>query len=215
MNIPLQPKIYHITHLENLPEIIRHNYIISDAGRMGMGLDFNIIGISAIKQRRLERIEVKCHTGTRVGEYVPFYFCPRSIMLYILYRGNHPDLDYTGGQTPIVHLQADLKSTVNWAEQKNIRWAFSDRNAGSFIADFFNDLKYLDKINWEAVMASDFRDMQIKEGKQAEFLIYELFPWKLVEKIGVANRNILKSVKKMLKNSEHKPPVSIEPSWYY
>jgi ssDNA thymidine ADP-ribosyltransferase, DarT len=27
-----------------------------------------------------------------VGEYVPFYFCPRSITLFLLHKGNHVDL---------------------------------------------------------------------------------------------------------------------------
>jgi ssDNA thymidine ADP-ribosyltransferase, DarT len=62
---------------------------------------------------------------------VPFYFCPRSIMLYLLHRGNHPELDYTGGQRPIVHLVADLHEIVRWAEAQGVRWAFSDRNAGT------------------------------------------------------------------------------------
>lgn len=51
-------------------------------------------------------------------------------MLYILYRGNHPELQYQEGQAPIVHLQADLQATIQWAAKKRVRWAFSDRNAG-------------------------------------------------------------------------------------
>ncbi len=81
---PQQPKNYHITHVDNIPEVIRPGYIFSDSKRIADGLDCNIIGMSTIKQRRLEEIEVTCHAGTKVGAYVPFYFCPRSIMLYIL-----------------------------------------------------------------------------------------------------------------------------------
>jgi hypothetical protein len=40
-------------------------------------------------------------------------------------------LDYTGGQRPIVHLVADLHEIVRWAEAQGVRWAFSDRNAGT------------------------------------------------------------------------------------
>jgi len=40
--------------------------------------------MSTIKARRLYDLEVDCHPGTKVGEYVPFYFCPWSIMLYLL-----------------------------------------------------------------------------------------------------------------------------------
>jgi hypothetical protein len=68
--------------------------------------------MTAIKARRLYELEVDCHRGTKVGEYVPFYFCPRSIMLFLLHRGNHPDMNYTGGQRPIVHLVADLNEVV-------------------------------------------------------------------------------------------------------
>jgi len=43
-----------------------------------------------------------------VGDCVPFYFCPRSVMLYLIYQGNHPDLQYHGGQDLVLHLEADL-----------------------------------------------------------------------------------------------------------
>jgi hypothetical protein len=49
---------------------------------------------------------VKCHPGTCVGEYVPFYFCPRSVMLYVINKGNHLDLQFRDGQSGIVHLEA-------------------------------------------------------------------------------------------------------------
>jgi len=212
---PQQPKIYHITHVDNLEEIIRHGNIYSDARRIVAGLDCEIIGMSTIKRRRLEEIEVTCHAGTKVGEYVPFYFCPRSIMLYILYMGNHQELTYRGGQRPIVHLQADLHATVEWAEQHDVKWVFSDCNAGAYYATFFNNPDDLDKVNWEAVAATDFRNMQVKEGKQAEFLVYEAFPWTLVEKIGVVNKEIHAKVRQILRDSGHRPPVAVEPSWYY
>ncbi len=39
--------------------------------------------MTEIKRRRLFEIDVQCHPDTMVGDYVPFYFCPRSIMLFI------------------------------------------------------------------------------------------------------------------------------------
>jgi len=110
--VPENPKIYHITHIKNLEGILNDEVIWSDAKRIELGLGCEIVGMSEIKRRRLKELEVKCHSGTMVGEYVPFYFCPRSIMLYILYMGNDPDLSYRGGQGPILHLQADLETTI-------------------------------------------------------------------------------------------------------
>jgi hypothetical protein len=136
-------------------------------------------------------------------------------MLYILHRKNHPDLSYSEGQRPIVHLQADLHGVVSWAQEHGRLWAFSDRNAGTFIARFFNQLDELQQVNWTAVASTDFRDMVIKEGKQAEFLVHESFPWHLVERIGVADTGTAEQVRRVLVNAKHQPEVIVEPNWYY
>jgi hypothetical protein len=212
--ISTHPKIYHITHINNLEGILSDKVIWSDAKRLKLGLDCEIVGMSKIKKRRLEELEVKCHPGTKVGEYVPFYFCPRSIMLYILYMGNHPDISYREGQGPIVHLQADLMASIQWAEKHKVRWAFSDRNAGERIANFYNDVNKFNRVNWPAAAATDWRDTIIQEGKQAEFLVYKSFPWELVEKIGVHNNIVQQNVIEKL-TGKNQSLVSIEPSWYY
>ena len=213
-DIPAAPKIYHITHGRNLSQIVSQG-IWSDAQRITRGLDTKVVGMSAIKERRLKELTVNCHPGTKVGEYVPFYFCPRSIMLYILHQGNHPDLDYSGGQEPIIHLQSDLHATVQWADENNARWAFSNTNAGARYCEFFGSLDRLGDVNWAAVQDTDFRSANVKEGKQAEFLMFDWFPWELVEQVGVIDRKRQDAVEKLLKASDHRPPVSIERAWYY
>lgn len=162
---PSQPQIYHITHVDNLESIARRGEIWSDGLCRNNNLGNKQVGMSAIKARRLFELEVDCHPGTKVGEYVPFYFCPRSIMLYLLYRGNHPDLTYTGGQRPLVHLEADLHEVIEWADSNGVRWAFSDRNAGIRYACFYNDVNKFDRLDWNAIAATDFRDPIVKEGK--------------------------------------------------
>jgi hypothetical protein len=214
-DIPAQPKIFHITHLDNLARIASAGCLWSDAGRIANGQDCALIGMSTIKRRRLEELEVACHPGTKVGEYVPFYFCPRSIMLYILHMGNHPELDYRQGQRLIVHLQADLPASIRWAEQHGIRWAFSDRNADGYLAEFYNSADDLGRINWNAVRATDFRDMVVKEGKQAEFLIHGAFPWPLIEKVGAMDGSIAQQAANALANQAHRPVVHVERSWYF
>jgi ssDNA thymidine ADP-ribosyltransferase DarT-like protein len=212
---PNRPKIYHITHWRNLPQIVNVGRMWSDASRIAHELDCLIVGMSEIKWRRLEELEVDCHPGTKVGHYVPFYFCPRSIMLYILHQANHPDLQYRGGQQPIVHLQADLQATVQWAETNAVRWAFSTSNAGAYYTSFYASLDQLGEVNWTAIEATDWRDPLIKDGKQAEFLFHDWFPWELVEKVGVFNQNIGDQVLKILSAAGHSPIVNVEHSWYY
>ncbi len=212
---PSQPRIYHITHVDNLESIAQCGELWSDGVCKNNNLTNKQVGMSAIKARRLFELEVDCHPGTKVGEYVPFYFCPRSIMLYLFYRGNHPDLNYTGGQRHLVHLEADLHEVVQWAERKEVRWVFSDRNAGTRYAFFYKDLSQLNKVDWNAVAATDFRDPNVKEGKQAEFLVYETFPWALVRRIGVCDQTVVKRATSALMGAKHKPVVSVEAGWYY
>lgn len=212
---PVHPKIYHITHVDNLASIATAGCIEADSRRVRRTAEQTSIGMTDIKRRRLFEIEVHCHPGTNVGEYVPFYFCTRSIMLFIIYRNNHPDMTYRGGQEPILHLQMDMESTVRWADDNRVRWAFTDRNAGGYLADFFNSLTELDRIDWNAVQARDFRDIQIQEGKQAEFLLHDICPWPLVQKIGVFNEKIRNQTIDILRNVKYRPVVSVEKTWYF
>ena len=142
-----------------------------------------------------------------------FIFCPRSVMLYLIYQANHPELVYRGGQGPIVHLEADLRQTVAWANQKKLRWAFTTSNAGAYYFDDWCTLAKLSKIDWNAVQARSWQEC--KEGKQAEFLIEGRFSWHLVSRIGVLSKQVNQKTAAALTNTTHKPPVQIKPAWYY
>lgn len=211
---PPNPKIYHITHTENLPAMV-DGVLWSDAERIRRGIACMIVGMDEIKRRRLEELEVHCHPGTTVGQHVPFYFCPRSVMLYLLHKGNSPGLTYQGGQDPIVHLEADLHAAVNWARESGRRWAFSKGNAGTRYARFFDDVAHLDTLDWEAIRNTDWRDPDVKEGKQSEFLVEEQFPWHLVERIGVIDERTARQVSRLLEAARHRPCVEVVRSWYY
>src|SRR5262249_31072572 len=128
---------------------------------------------------------------------------------------NSPCLNYLEGQGPIVHLQADLQATVQWATENDIRWAFSNVNAGARYASFYASLDRLDEVNWGAVSATDFRKAEIKEGKQAEFLVFEWFPWNLIEVVGVMGEGVMGQVQASLAAAEYKPAVVVERAWYY
>jgi hypothetical protein len=168
--------------------------------------------MDSIKQRRLA-LHLTSHPSLRVGDCVPFYFCPRSVMLYLIYQANHPDLAYRGGQQPIVHFEADLHSVVAWANQKKRRWAFTLSNAGSNFFEDRSDLAQLDEVDWNAVGASDWRNC--KDGKQAEFLLELSFPWHLVERIGVHSLPAYRKVVDALPANGHRPAVERRPEWYY
>lgn len=213
MPTPKSPKIYHITHIENLESIVKAGCLRSNSV-MSNYMDTVNIGLEEIKRHRLT-LPVHCHPQTFVGEYVPFNFCPRSVMLYMIYCRNYSKLTYQDGQEPVIHLEADLDKAIQWAEKKGKLWAFSLSNASSNCAEFRNKRNQLDEINWNAVKTNDWRQEEDKKGKQAEFLAQESFPWHLVGRIGAYSQEFTRRICNIIKENNHCPNVEIQRKWYY
>ncbi len=209
---PAHPKIYHICHVDRLASIVASGGLLSDAALAQQALPGTVIGMNHIKHRRLHELRLSSHPTLFVGQCVPFYFCPRSVMLYLIHKGNS-ELTYQGGQGPIVHLEADLHATVAWANAQPKRWAFTLSNAGAYYFEDRADLAQLDEINWDAVQARLWQSD--KDGKQAEFLLEEHFPWHLVERIGVASTAVHAQVAHALPPQGHRPAVELRADWYY
>lgn len=170
------------------------------------------IGVSTIKERR-RTTPLASHPGLRVGDCVPFYFCPRSVMLYVIHMANLTELTYRDGQEPIVHLEADLHQAVTWAGNLDRRWAFTLSNAGSRYFTDHCDLSQLAEVDWVAVHARQWRHH--KEGKQAEFLVEGSFPWTLVRRIGVFSTAVEEQVRRSIQSSSHSPKLEVRREWYY
>jgi hypothetical protein len=212
--IPQNPKIYHITHVTNLPSIVNDQRLWSDMDISMRAISPETIGMQDIKARRMNELLVKNHDGLYVGGCVPFYFCPRSIMLYMMHKRN-PKLKYQGGQESIIHLEADLYRTINWAKTNNRRWAFSLSNAGARYAEFCSSESGLDKLDWNAIATNEWQDQEIKEAKQAEFLLESQFPWQLIDRIGVISTLIEQEVSTHTISCQHRPQVVVRKDWYY
>jgi hypothetical protein len=212
---PARPKLYHITHVDNLRKIAADGELLSDAAMIARGGPVQAVGMSGIKRRRVEELEVDRHPGTKVGDYVPFYFCPRSVMLYVIHCANHPELTYRGGQEPIVHLEADLHAVIQWAERSGARWAFSLSNAGAYYTEFRSRVEELDQLDWPAIAATDFRPAEVKEHKQAEFLVYGRLPFDRIERVGVRSAGIQARAAGILTSAGCLTPIEVRQEWYF
>ncbi len=213
MLVPTEPKIYHIVHVDRLASIISDGYLWSDVEARKRGVGGTAIGMTKIKERRLGK-ELTSHPDLFVGDCVPFYFCPRSVMLYLIHKRNHPELIYQGGQGPIIHLEADLRQTVARADAARRRWAFTSSNAGSRYFEDYSDLSKLNKLDWDAIKTSQWSGDR-QGPKQAEFLVESSFPWSLVSRIGVQSDEVGNRALRAMYLSSHRPTVEIKPGWYY
>lgn len=200
--------IYHITHADNLEGIVREGHLWCDAQRIERGLVNTNIGYSHIKARRM-RHPVSVSAGGALGDYVPFNFCPRSVMLYVVSQGHE---NYRKGQLPIVH----LVSSIDAIQATGRPWFFTDRHADLGYANQYDAQEKLGEVDWPVMpMRRWGGDTDLKEKRQAEFLVHDWCPWEAIEVIGVMDQAIAARVQAVLAGAAHKPRVEVHRDWYY
>ncbi|MDZ7725941.1 MAG: DUF4433 domain-containing protein [candidate division KSB1 bacterium] len=128
-----------MTHIDNLESIIKENGLWSDSERIRRNLSYNKIGYQHIKDRRMRR-KVNVGRGGCLGDYVPFYFAPRSPMLYTINKGNVPD--YQDGQEPIIHLVSNIDLVIF----QNSQFVYTDRHAELSHAEYSNNLDAISNV---------------------------------------------------------------------
>jgi hypothetical protein len=194
---------------------------VCDAEAERRGLCRQTIAYDSIKQRRSHRAVVNLDgdavaAGGVLPEYVPFYFCNRSPMLGAIHQGLVPA--YQGGQRDVVYLVSSFERVVAHPE---ITWCFTDGHAVEAVTNFYDAPEDVCQVDRDAVETWRWggrwllNDPDVKRRKQAEFLVYERFAWELVERIGVLDAEVGSAVRSALAGVAHKPPVTIQPKWYY
>lgn len=204
--------IYHFTNVSNLASILADGGLLAYNAIRQASTDYINIAHQSIQARRATT-QVPCGAGGTLHDYVPFYFAPRSPMLYTIEKGNVEG--YNQGQRPVIH----LVSTAEAVRAANLSFVFTDGHGIITFTEFFDDLSQLNQIDWD-VMGSRYwndtlEDNDRKRRRQAEFLIHNFFPWQLVIEIGVINGTMLAQVDKLLQNATHQPKVTVYRDWYY
>jgi hypothetical protein len=204
--------IYHITSMRNLPNILKEGRLWCDRIVQQRSLAFISIAHQHIKDRRTQK-QVLLPPGGVVADYVPFYFAPRSPMLYVINKGGVKG--YMGGQGSILHLVSSAETVL----QAGLPFIFTDGHAEMDISRFFTDLKDLKEIDWKIMHSHYWADI-LEDGdrtrrRQAEFLVHQFFPFHLFEAIGVMNPSMARQVSGLLQPLAYTPDIQVEPTWYY
>lgn len=219
-NILTSTPIYHITCIENIEHIIRSGRLIC-TNQLNTG--HACIANDDIQSRRaVQRVRIAPHGC--LHDYVPFYFAPRSPMLYANKSGAHTN---ARKQEDIVYLVTTAQKAANARP-----FVFYDSHAIVAFAGCYNSLLDINKIDWELFfeppLTGDYstywHDKQNgtnpkwinrKAVRQAEFLSYEYLNWKEIQYIATMNETRTNEVRDMLRTLNDNTPVLTRTDYYF
>ncbi|MCF8451416.1 MAG: DUF4433 domain-containing protein [Taibaiella sp.] len=145
---------------------------------------------------------VKLKDYGNIGEYVPFYFTPRSIMQYNIVSG------YWAPEVPklppqyllIVQCRIDVLAGLE-------RFFFTDGQANSKLTKHYADLQYINEIDWHCIQHGDFGksdgDYDRLRRYQAEFLVHQHVPVNAINALFVYNEKAATFVKEKLADASN------------
>jgi hypothetical protein len=209
--------LLHFTHEGNLSSIIEEGVLMSDTMAQAEACITTEVGNRDVKERR-RSMEVPVGPGGCPADYVPWYFAPRSPMLFAISKGNVPE--YQDGQNPLVYLVTDVRSVIEAGRP----WVFSDGNCASAITEYSDDLADLVEgtdslVDWaimkERYWADTMEDPDRMRRRMAEFLVHEYLPWSAVKRIVVRTQAVSVQVQDVLDNVGDRTPVRVKADWYY
>lgn len=166
-----------------------------------------------IKERRRSR-KVGAPPGGVVADYVPFYFAPRSPMLYKINKGSVPT--YDEGQDPLVYLVTTPR-TVHSANRSTL---FSDGNCAADITAFANSPTELEThVDWAVMRAERWNntpeDPDRMRRRMAEFLVHESLPLSCVHMLATRTAARAERVRELLRARGCRIEVVVRDAWYY
>ncbi len=172
---------FRITHINNISHIAKCGIVKASSPLHDK--NFQPIGDSQVIKLRKSKV-VK---GYHIGDYIPFYFGPRSPMLYVIQHG------YNGVQRvepeEIVYCVIKLDDLIT----DGIECIFTDGHVLNILTSFYtkDKLVNIDSIvNYDDVYSSQWnleKDRDLKRRKEAELLIRDDLPAKYIKGYVVYN----------------------------
>jgi ssDNA thymidine ADP-ribosyltransferase DarT-like protein len=203
-----------MTRIERLASVIERGLLPDNVCRQRQitGVE---IGYDHIKRRRALRV-VPCGVGGTLADYVPFYFAPRSPMLYAITRGLVSEEAARTEQ--IVY----LVSSTQTLRAASLTVVASNRHAELDYAEMTDHDKALDDnefIDWPLMTVRYWNntqdDPERKERRQAECLVHPGVPWQVIEGIATKTEPARAQVELILDTAGQSTPVVVSPEWYF
>ncbi len=205
--------VYHFTRVEHLASIIEHG-LVCDTRAHRPGLLTTEIGDLGIKEGRAHR-QVPVGMGGVVADYVPFYYAPRSPMMYSISRGRVPT--YQQGCDRLVYL---VTSTQRLREL-GLHVVGTDRHPLKRIARFATDDSDVTAMTDWALMrerhwSNTPEDPERRERRQAECLVHHGVPREGIVAVAARSEAILTEATRVLTTMGASwVRTSVRGGWYF
>lgn len=224
MPAPHPTRLFHITAIANLPAIFASGGLLSKNSGATAGVNYQNIAHAGAQGARSVRA-VPDPPGGVVHDYVPFYFAPRSPMLYAINGGRVAGCPWR--QQDVVHFETTVEKVVGVGNA----FVFYDRNATLAFSTAYTDLVNLDTaVAWDLLTEApqldgfcrywqnkpaDARYADRMERRQAEFLVKDHAPLAVMTRIGVIDAAKQAAAQTLLTQSGVQLRVDAVPDWYF
>jgi hypothetical protein len=158
---------------------------------------------------------VPCGGGGTLADYVPFYFAPRSPMLYAVTRG------LVSAEAANTERIVYLVSSTQTLREAGLTVVASNRHAELDYADLTDEDGDLDDdfVDWPLMTATYWNntpnDPDRKERRQAECLVQSCVSWQVIEGIVTKTEGARAQVRLALGTACEPPPVDVRADWYF
>ena len=204
-------RIFRLTHYKNLPFILGNG--IHCANSKVKDPAFVSIGAKRLIESRAIT-PVNLMPGKVLNDFVPFYFCPKSPMLYVLSRRGVEGVECV--QEDLVY----LVSSVERIAEQPLDFVFTDRHAVLAYANFFDRIEDLHQLDWTAIRSEQWGDRydatrMVRELKQAEFLVCQHVPANCIEGIVCQTEKTSTFVAGYLADAGSQIPCVVRPNYFF
>lgn len=206
---PEKALIWRIVHRSNIPWILEHGLYCGNSGMQTT--NWQAIGNAELIQKRATHPVPVAPFGC-LNDYVPFYFTPFTPMLLNINSGR--GVTQRANEDIVI-----LVSSLHKVKQLALNFVYTDMHAYYQWANFYTDLRQLNKIDWPILQARNFareiNDPAKFERYQAEALIKQHCPIDALLGIVCYNTQVEQQLQQQVQLRKLNLDVIARPGWYF
>lgn len=199
---------FRLTHIDNIPHLLQYGFVHKKS--VHANPHYVPIGDTSVIASRDDGV---IYENYRIGDCIPFYFGPRSPMLYVIQRGYN---------NVVMHKAEELVYAIIRLDDivaHHIKCVFTDGHALDLLTTTYTSDKLPmidDIISYEDVYATRWanneNDRDIKRRKEAELLLIDELPPQYIRGFVVYDET---AKHQMLKYGIDAVKIAVRPNYYF